>query len=354
MDAENKAEQEVTDKNLHDALLFSQNWETIEKPNSVVVDTTSNGSYGKFILEPLHKGFGVTIGHSLRRVLLSSLVSTAVYAVKIEGVSHEYESMRGVREDVLQIILNIKEVVFKANVSEDIILKLEAKGSQQVTAKQIQTQGLVSIINEDKVLCSLEQDAEIEMTLYLKMNRGLVSSEENFMEDMPIGTIFLDSNHSPIQKISYEVQDTLVGKKTDHDRLIFELWTNGGIEPVNAISYASKILTDCYKIFINFDEKSIVTEKPKQLVTVQTENDHLKRSINELELSVRAVHCLEAIGIKTIKDLAQKTEPEMLKLQNFGKKSLDEIKKILASMGLNFGIRFDNESKEIDDITEEK
>ena len=290
MDAENKIEKKVTDKNLQDALLFNQNWEVIEKPESVVVDNTSNDFYGKFILEPLHKGFGVTIGHSLRRVLLSSLVSTAVYAVKIEGVSHEYESIRGVREDVLQIILNIKEVVFKANVSEDIILKLEAKGAQQVTAKQIQNQGLVSIINEDKVLCSLEQDANIEITLYLKMNRGLVSSEENFTEDMPIGTIFLDSNHSPIQKIYYEVQDTLVGKKTDQDRLTFELWTNGSIEPINAISYASKILIDYYRVFINFDEKKVVAKEPKQLVAVKTENDHLKRSINELELSVRAVH----------------------------------------------------------------
>ena len=320
---------------------------------TIVVDNTSNDFYGKFIpLEPLHKGFGVTIGHSLRRVLLSSLVSTAVYAVKIEGVSHEYESIRGVREDVLQIILNIKEVVFKANVSEDIILKLEAKGAQQVTAKQIQNQGLVSIINEDKVLCSLEQDANIEITLYLKMNRGLVSSEENFTEDMPIGTIFLDSNHSPIQKIYYEVQDTLVGKKTDQDRLTFELWTNGSIEPINAISYASKILIDYYRVFINFDEKKVVAKEPKQLVAVKTENDHLKRSINELELSVRAVHCLEAIGIKTIKDLAEKTELEMLKLQNFGKKSLEEIKKILASMGLNFGSKFDDESKKIEDIVE--
>ena len=314
MDTENKIKQEVTDKSLQDALLFSQNWEAIEKPNSIVIDEASNDSYGKFILEPLHKGFGVTIGHSLRRVLLSSLVGTAVYAVKIEGVSHEYESMRGVREDVLQIILNIKEVIFKANVSEDITLKLEAKGPQQVLAKQIQTQGLVSIANEEKVLCSLEQDTKIDITLYLKMNRGLVSSEENFTEDVPMGAIFLDSNHSPIQKISYEVQDTLAGKRTDHDKLIFELWTNGGIEPVNAISYAAKILTDYYKIFINFDEKSVVKEEPKQLLAVQTENNHLKRNINELELSVRAVNCLKAIGINTIKDLAQKTESEMLKL----------------------------------------
>ena len=268
MDTENKIKQEVTDKSIQDALLFCQAWEAIEKPDFIAIDSASNDSYGKFTLEPLHKGFGVTIGHSLRRVLLSSLVGTAVYAVKIEGVSHEYESMRGVREDVLQIILNIKEVVFKANVSKDITLKLEAKGPQQVLAKQIQTQGLVSIANEEKVLCSLEQDAKIDITLYLKMNRGLVSSEENFTEEVPMGTIFLDSNHSPIQKISYEVQDTLAGKRTDHDKLIFEVWTNGGIEPVNAISYAAKILTDYYKIFINFDEKSVVKEEPKQLLKV--------------------------------------------------------------------------------------
>ena len=345
MDAENKTEKEVTDKNLQDALLFSQNWEAIDKPNSIAVDPTSNDSYGKFLLEPLHKGFGVTIGHSLRRVLLSSLVGTAVYAVKIEGVSHEYESIRGVREDVLQILLNLKEVIFKANMSEDVTLKLEAEGAQQVTAKQIQTQGVVGIINEDKVLCSLEQNAKIEMTLYLKMNRGLVSSEENFTEDMPVGTIFLDSNHSPIQRISYEVQDTLVGKKNDHDKLVFELWTNGGIEPVNAMSYAAKILIDNYRVFINFDEKSTVVKEPKPLAPVQTENDHLKRGINELELSVRAVNCLKAIGVNTIKDLVQKTEPEMLKLKNFGKKSLSEIKKVLASMGLQFELKFDEDSE---------
>ena len=349
MDIDIKKDTSHSEINDANALLFHKNWTGLEIPESVSFDNLSNDNYGKFTLDPLHKGFGVTVGHSLRRVLLSSLVNVAVYAVKIEGVGHEYESISGIREDVLQIVLNIKELAFKAHLDDDICLKLQAKGPKLVTAKDIDTQGLLTIIDENKVICSLEENAEINMSLYLRMNRGFVSAEENFTEDMSVGTIFLDSNHSPIKKVAYEVQDTKLGKKSDHDKLIFEIWTNGGISPIDAVCFASKILRDYYKAFVNFDEKKVVIEKPEDTVTEKEENPHLTRSIEELELSVRSAHCLKAIKIKTIQDLVQKTESDMLKTKNFGRKSLKEIKSILSSMGLKLGMELQDidETKEI-------
>lgn len=339
---ETTEELEIEDNKNVNALLFHQNWSKLEIPKKIQFDLASKtDSYGKFIIDPLYKGFGITIGHSLKRVLLSSLVSTAVYAVKIEGINNEYESIRGIREDVLQIILNIKELIFNINVSDDITLKLSAKGPKLVTAGDIQTSAFVSLANKDKVICSLDDNVSIDITFYLKMNRGFVSSEENYTDNMPIGTIFIDSNHSPIEKIKYEIQDTKLGKKADHDKLIFELWTNGCINPTDAVCYAAKILIDYYKSFINFEEDSIVVEKTEKKVLEQEENHNLNRNINELELSVRSAHCLNAINIKTIRDLVQKTENNMLKTKNFGRKSLKEIKSILTSMDLSLGMTFD-------------
>ncbi len=327
------------------ALLFHENWTSLEKFGKLEFDSTSNDSYGKFVLDSLCKGFGVTIGHSLRRVLLSSLINIASYAVRIEGISHEYESIRGVKEDILQILLNIKEIVFKPHVNEDICLELEATGPKRVTAKEIDTKGMVTVVNENQTICSLEQGAKIKIYLYLRMSRGFVTSEDNFTSDMPEGTIFLDSNHSPVQRISYEVQNTSVEKRTNYDKLIFELWTNGALDPRDAVCYAGKILCEYYRPFINFDEELVTIDKKEEEEAIPEENPNLKRTIDELELSVRSLNCLKSAKIQTIKDLVMKTENDILKTKNFGRKSLKEIKQLLASMGFNFGMTFDDSTE---------
>lgn len=324
------------------ALLFHENWTSLGSFGDLTFDPSSNDSYGKFVLDPLYKGFGVTIGHSLRRVLLSSLISMAAYAVRIEGISHEYEIIRGVKEDVLQILLNIREVVFKPYINEDICLELEVNKSKQVTARDIVTKGLVEIINPESPICFLEKDIDLKIFIYLKMNRGFVTSENNFSSDLPEGSIFLDSNHSPIQKVFYEVQDTRVEKQTDYDKLVFELWTNGAINPQDAICYAAKILCEYYRTFINFDEEIVSVQRDDEDVSLPDENPNFQRSVDELELSIRSLNCLKNANIKTIKELAAKSEAEILKTKNFGKKSLLEIKQVLHSMGFDFGMNFDD------------
>ena len=324
------------------ALLFHENWTSLGSFGNLTVDSSSNDSYGKFILEPLYKGFGITIGHSLRRVLLSSLISMAAYAIRIEGVAHEYETIRGVREDVLQILLNIKEVIFKPFVNEDICLELEVNKSKQVIAKDIATKGLVEIINPKTPICFLENDIDLKIYIYLRMNRGFITSKNNFVSDLPAGTIFLDSNHSPVQKISYEVQDTRVEKQIDYDKLVFELWTNGAIDPKDAVCYAAKILCEYYRTFINFDEEIVSVQRGEEDIPLLDENPNFQRSVEELELSVRSLNCLKNANIKTIKELAVKTESEILKTKNFGKKSLLEIKQVLNSMGFDFGMNLDD------------
>lgn len=324
-------------------LMFRDNWEKMDIPSNVQVDrSTLTEGYGKFTLDPLYKGFGITIGHAMRRVLLSSLQGSAVYAVKMEGVSHEYETIKGVREDVLQIILNLKELKLKQVVDNEVVFELIQKGPKVVTAADINTFGKVEVMNPDQVICHVDEDAEINMSIYVRMNRGFISAEDNFEEDMPIGTIFLDSKHSPIEKVHYEVQNTRVGQKTDYDKLLFELWTNGGVLPDEAMAYGAKILKEYFTAFITFDEESIKEEVVEEEVEQTYENPNLYRSVNELELSVRSINCLQNAKIETIGELVQKTEAEMLKTKNFGRKSLQEIKTILAGMGLTLGMKLDS------------
>ncbi len=314
-------------------------------PSELQVARESFGeSYGKFIFEPLHKGFGITVGHAMRRVLLSSLRGSSVYGVKIEGVSHEFETIKGIRDDVLQIILNLKGLEMRQHDEEDIILELVAAGPKEVTGADISTFSKVDIMNPDHVICNLDQDATLEMNLFVRMNRGFVSAEENSNNDLPIGTIFLDSNHSPVKRVQYEVTNTRVGQKTDYERLVFQLWTNGGVRPDDAMGYAAKILKEYFNPFINFDEESIkpIEEEETEGEEKVYENPHLYRSVNELELSVRSINCLQNAKIETIGDLVQRTEAEMLKTKNFGRKSLQEIKTVLASMGLTLGMKLEN------------
>jgi len=320
------------------------NWEGLEIPETLAVERESiSEKYGKFILEPLHKGFGITIGHSLRRVMLSSIFGCAAYGVKIEGVSHEFETIKGIREDVLQIVLNLKELEMMQHGTDDCAFELIAEGPKTVKASDISTFGKADIMNPDQVICHLDEGATLEMTLYCRINRGFISAEENYNGDLPIGTIFLDSNHSPVKKIKYEVENTRVGQKTDYERLSFEVWTNGGVKPEDTIAYGAKILKEYFSPFVNFDEDAIKPiEEEKEEEETPLENPHLHRSVNELELSVRSINCLQNAKIETIGDLVQKTEAEMLKTKNFGRKSLQEIKTVLASMGLTLGMKLES------------
>lgn len=326
---------------------FQKNWEGLEMPKGLSVERQEGDEYyGRYTLEPMHKGFGITIGHALRRCLLSSLRGSAVYGVKIEGVSHEFETIKGIQEDVLQIVLNLKQLDLKQQVEEDISMELIAEGPKTVTAADISTFSRCEVMNPDQVICQLDKGATLEMTLYAKLNRGFVSAEENHDGDLPIGTIFLDSNHSPIDRVNYEVTNTRVGQKTDYDKLIFDLWTNGGVHPDDAMAYGAKILKEYLNPFINFDEEAIQPlEEETEEEEKPFENPHLYRSVNELELSVRSINCLQNAKIETIGDLVQKTEAEMLKTKNFGRKSLQEIKTVLASMGLTLGMKLENYEK---------
>lgn len=331
----------------NEEVYIQHNWEKLHVPSRVDIDKQSlTDFYGKFTIQPLYKGYGVTIGHALRRSLISSLQGSAVYAVKIEGVSHEFEALQGIKEDVLQVILNLKELKLKHILEGDHVLELKAKGKKILRAKDIKTEGKVQAMDPKQIICELDNDASVDIKLYVKMNNGFVSAEENYNEDLPIGTIFLDSKHSPVEKVNYEIQNARLGQKNDYDKLVFELWTNGGIRPDDAIAYSAKILKEFFDTFINFDETSI---KPiaEEIVEEKTEvNPNLYRSVNELELSVRSINCLQNAKIDSIGELVQKTEAEMLKTKNFGRKSLSEIKTILASMGLSLGMQIDNYSPE--------
>ena len=320
-----------------------KNWEGLAVPKKLkCVQENLSDTHGKFILGPLHKGFGLTIGHTLRRVLLSSIRGCAVYGVKIEGVSHEYETIKGIQEDVLQIILNLKGLELRQYEEEDIALELIAAGPKIVTGADISTFGRIKVMNPDHVICQMDQEATLEMTLYVRTNLGFVSAEENSDLDFPVGTIFLDSNHSPVRQVNYEVQE-FENEEGKQENLVYQLWTNGGVTPEIAMAYAAKILKEYFKPFCSFDDDVIRPIKDEEEPEEKfRENPHLARSVNELELSVRSINCLQNAKIETIGDLVQKTEAEMLKTKNFGRKSLQEIKSVLASMGLTLGMKLDN------------
>ncbi|MGK5090716.1 DNA-directed RNA polymerase subunit alpha [Deltaproteobacteria bacterium TL4] len=322
--------------------MFVNNWMSIAKPKRVQVDSSSlSPSYGKFILEPLEPGYGVTMGHALRRVLLSSIWGSAVFAVNIEGVSHEFTHIPGVVEDVIEIILNIKELQIKQLVPGEIEIELIGQGPCTLTARDISTFNKVEILNPDLPIARLEDQATLSMTMYVRQNKGYVTSEENQKFELPHDTIYIDSNHSSITRINYEVENARYMQKTDYDRLIFELWTNGSCAPEDALAYAAKIIKEHTEVLINFDEQ-IVEPEPEEVEEVPQYNENLYRSVSELELSVRSINCLQNAKIETIGDLVQKTEAEMLKTKNFGRKSLNEIKTILASMSLSLGMKLEN------------
>ena len=321
---------------------FAKNWMSIAKPTKLQFEPDSlKADYGKFTIDPLEPGFGMTIGHSLRRVLLSSIRGSAVFAVQIDGVTHEFSNIPGIVEDMVQVILNIKELQIEQFVDEVVELELIGEGPCVIKAGDISTFGKAEILNPDLILATLQKGATVSMTMYSRFNKGYVTSEENQQEELSVGTIYLDSNHSPVTRINYEIENSRVDKKTDYDRLNFELWTNGSVKPTDSLAYAAKIIKEHMDLFINFDE-SRIKDEPEVEVEDEPLNENLYRSVSELELSVRSINCLQNAKIETIGDLVQKSEQEMLKTKNFGRKSLNEIKVILTDMGLSLGTSLDN------------
>ncbi len=337
-ESDSNSEEESTDENP----FFAKNWMSIAKPKKLQFESQNlKSDYAKFSLDPLEPGFGTTIGHSLRRVLLSSIRGSAVFAVQIDGVTHEFSNIPGIVEDMVQVILNIKELQTEQFVDEVVELELIGEGPCVIKAGDISTFEKAEILNPDLVLATLQKGATVSMTMYSRFNKGYVTSEENQQEDLPVGTIYLDSNHSPVSRINYDVVNSRVDQKTDYDRLNFELWTNGSVKPTDCLAYAAKIIKEHMDVFINFDESSIKDE-PEEEIEEEPLNENLYRSVSELELSVRSINCLQNAKIETIGDLVQKSEQAMLKTKNFGRKSLNEIKVILTEMGLSLGTELEN------------
>jgi DNA-directed RNA polymerase subunit alpha len=316
-------------------------WKGFQKPKRLAcnVDTLTD-KYGQFNAQPFERGFGTTIGNALRRVLLSSIEGAAITAVKIEGVLHEFSSIPGVVEDATDIILNLKQIPLKMNVEGPKTLYLNVDRPGEVTSRMIQEDSDVEILDKDVYIATVSEGGKLQIEMRVKIDRGYVPAEKNFDEDLPIGYIPLDSAHSPIRKVNYTVEAARLGQMTDYDKLTLDVWTNGAVAPADAIGLAAKLLKDHMNIFINFEEEPEAEEVPVEK-TVEVRNENLDRSVEELELSVRSYNCLKNANISTIRELVQKTEQDMLKTKNFGRKSLNEIKEILSSMGLSLGMKFD-------------
>ncbi|HTV03785.1 MAG TPA: DNA-directed RNA polymerase subunit alpha [Acidobacteriaceae bacterium] len=316
-------------------------WRGFQKPKRLAVDSeTLTEKYGKFSAQPFERGFGTTIGNALRRTLLSSIEGAAVTAVKIEGVLHEFQSITGVVEDATDIILNLKQIPFKLNGDGPKALYLRADQPGVVTSGQIESDGDVEILDKDIYIATVSEGGKLDMEMRLKRGRGYISADKNFDADLGIGFIPVDSVHSPVRKVNYTVEAARLGQITDYDKLTLEVWTNGSVLPADAVGLAAKLLKDHMSIFINFEEE-IETDATVDEGRGLLRNDNLNRSVEELELSVRSYNCLKNANIQTIGELVQKTEAEMLKTKNFGRKSLNEIKEILAQMGLSLGMKID-------------
>jgi len=309
-----------------------------QRPKRIELDQNSqSATYGRFIAEPMERGFGVTIGNALRRVLLSSLAGAAVTAVKIQGVFHEFSTIPGVLEDTTEIILNLKEMILKMHVEGTKQIVLQASGPREVRARDVTTDADVEILNPDLHIATLNKEATLDIIMDVQLGRGYVPAERHVWDIIDSQLIPIDAVFSPIRKVAFHVESTRVGQSTDYDRLIFDVYTNGSITPEDAVAQAAKILRDHLQIFINFHDEPVV-ETPKIGEEQQKLLENLNRSVDELELSVRSYNCLKNANIRTIGELVQKNESEMLKTRNFGRKSLNEIKEILANMGLSLGM----------------
>ena len=319
-----------------------RNWRELISPRKLELDSkTASKFFGKFACEPLERGFGITIGNALRRVMLSSLQGAAITSVKIDSVLHEFSTIPGVREDVTDIILNLKEVRLKLHSEEPKTVEIDKVGQGAVTAGDFICPPEVEILNPQHHIASLSKDGRLRMEMQVKSGKGYVPAERNVEEDAAIGVIPMDAIFSPIRRINYVVSQARVGQITDYDKLTMEIWTDGSVVPEDALAYAAKILKEQMTTFINFDEEPEVEPKEEEEEEPKL-NDNLFRSVDELELSVRSANCLKNANIRLIGELVQKTEAEMLKTKNFGRKSLNEIKEILTEMGLALGMKLEN------------
>ena len=321
--------------------MIERNWNELIRPEKPLIETGSDANRkARLVAEPLERGFGVTLGNALRRVLLSSLQGAAVTAVQIDGVVHEFSSMEGVREDVVDVVLNIKQLALRMHSEGPKRMTLKATGPGAVTASQIEVPSDIEILNGDHVLCTLDEGASVRMEFTVNNGKGYVPADKNRPEDAPIGLIAVDSLYSPVKRVAYRVEPTRQGQSLDYDKLVLEVETNGAVSPVDAVAYAARIIQDQLQIFITFEEpkaKSDGEAKPDLPF-----NPALLKKVDELELSVRSANCLKNDNIVYIGDLIQKTEAEMLRTPNFGRKSLNEIKEVLASMGLSLGMDVPN------------
>ena len=335
--------------------LKSKNWRELIKPKRIEIDPDSyTSSYGKFVCEPLERGFGITIGNSLRRVLLSSLQGAAIVSVKFDEVVHEFSTIPGILEDVTDIILNLKTIRLKMVDAEEAVIHLSREGEGTVTAGDIETDGSVEILNPDQHIATLNKEGKVNMEMVVRTGKGYVPAEKNKTPDMPIGVIPVDAVFSSIQKVNYLVTNARVGQITDYDKLTLEVWTDGSVLPEDAVAYAAKILKEQMNPFINFEEEA-EPEEEEEDVEREKLNENLFRPVSDLELSVRSANCLQNAKISLIGELVQKTDAEMLKTKNFGRKSLNEIKAILEDMGLSLGMKIPHfPAAPISDDEEEK
>ena len=316
-----------------------------QKPKRLVANTESlTDRYGMFWAQPFERGFGTTVGNSLRRILLSSIEGAAITAVRIDGVSHEFSPIPGVVEDATDIILNLKQVPFKMSADGVFNARINVEGAGEVFSGQIETPADVEVLDRHMHIATVSEGGRLHIEMRLRPGRGYVAQDRNFDDDLPIGYIPIDSVHSPVRKVNFSVENARLGQMTDYDKLTLEVWTNGAISPQDAIGQAAKLLKDHMSIFINFEEVTEASDEPAERALSQM-NEVLNRSVEELELSVRSYNCLKNANIQTISELVQKTEAEMLRTKNFGRKSLNEIKEILGNLGLTFGMRYDAQGR---------
>ena len=320
--------------------LANQNWKSLIKPTKLNIQSNEDKSTTRIIAEPLEKGYALTLGNSLRRILLSSIQGSAITAVQIDGVLHEFSSIKGVREDVTDIVLNVKSLSLKVMSDGPKKLILDVKGPGEIKAKDIQENSEVTILNPDLVICHLDENTKFHMELIANTGKGYIPSEKNKNEDSPLGLIAIDSFFSPVKKVSFTVENAREGKSLDYDKLVMSVETDGSISAEDAVAYAARIFQDQLSLFVNFEEPKEVEKKPQ--ISEPEFNKNLLKKVDELELSVRSMNCLKNDNIIYIGDLVQKTEPEMLRTPNFGRKSLNEIKEVLNSMSLFLGMEIPN------------
>ena len=316
--------------------MIDKNWKSLVKPSGLDIKYMDESfNHAEITIEPLEKGYGFTLGNTLRRIMLSSLQGAAIVAVHVNGVLHEFSTIPGVKEDYVEVVLNLKSIIIQMEVDSQKTLKISASGPKEVLAKHIDLPSGVEVINKDQYICHVEEGYDLEMELVIRKGKGYISAQEHVFDDLPIGTIPIDSVFSPVKRVFYNVQNTRVGQSIGYDKLILNIETNGAMKPEDALACAAKIAQDQMTVFINFEEGEVATSKKE---TELLWDPNLLRRIEDMELSVRSMNCLKNDNIRYIGDLVQRTEAEMMKTPNFGRKSLNEIKEVLRTLGLSFGM----------------